>query len=140
MTASSLVGVDQEFVIGDGSGRLGDCLRACVATLYRLPAEAVPHFVEHPDWFGALCEWAREDGYTVTYEGPSFPMYTAHRHVIALGTSPRDPDVTHAVVVDARTGELGHDPHPSRAGLASPIRSVLTFRSADTPLVKVQVT
>lgn len=77
------------------------------------------------DWFGALAGWAAGRGWDVTHEPPSFPM--PHLRVIACGVSPRDPEGTHAVVADAETGDIVHDPHPSRAGLASEPRFVLTF-------------
>lgn len=110
----------------------GDCWRTAIACLLGLadPAE-VPHFIhEHdgmtvPDrWWHATVEWVEAylPGWTLGGYDPTFPLYDsphAPPHVIASGPSPRGPWL-HSVVVDARTGALVWDPHPSRAGLAGP--------------------
>jgi hypothetical protein len=104
---------------GQDGGRLGDCLRACLATLLELPSKYVPHVVEHPEWWmcarfavldltdGAKDLICVEDRAQIVMPVP----------VIASGPSPRG-DWLHAVIVDSATGALLHDPHPSRAGLA----------------------
>jgi hypothetical protein len=35
----------------------GDCMRACVASLFELPLLEVPHFVEHENWWQLWAEW-----------------------------------------------------------------------------------
>lgn len=115
-----MIPVDQEFTLGDGSGRLGDCLRAAVASSLGLPAADVPHFVEHDDWFGTATSFAHEHGYRLVWDNEAtIPVQRdVLDPVIAIGMSPRG--VFHAVLVDAQTGALVHDPHPSRAGLSQP--------------------
>lgn len=107
---------DQEILVGDPSGRPGDCLRACVATLLQLPPARVPHLAEFDDWLSGLLafrEGLSHFGLQAGYWPPD--MTTELPWVIGIGPSPRG--VTHAVVLSATDGTLVHDPHPSRAGL-----------------------
>lgn len=101
--------VTQTIIVGDASGRQGNCLAAAVASLLGLPLDEVPHFAEADDWWGAMASFARTHGYAIDRadEPPKFGL--------AFGPSPRG--VTHAVVI--LNGETAWDPHPSRAGLLS---------------------
>ena len=119
--------VRQSIFPGDPSGRLGDCLRACVASLVSEILDDVPHFIEADDWFGGLQRWVESwsDGaYTAVCVAPSWPAIDNPPGddiwpdaVIATGPSPRG-IWHHCVLVDPWTGALVHDPHPSDAGLA----------------------
>lgn len=113
---------------------VGDCWRTAVACLLDLtdPTE-VPHFIaidrargdeSSTRWWTDTVDFVNRhtpDGLTLRLLTPVFPIYAdpdgGYPHVIATGPSPRG-DWYHAVIVDARTGELVWDPHPSRAGLA----------------------
>lgn len=109
----------------------GDCWRTAIACLLDLTDPlCVPHFIhEHRDgadidWWIASAAFVEErvpTGQTLLCLTPTFPVYQdpdkAYPHVLATGPSPRG-DWLHTVVVDAITGELIWDPHPSRAGLA----------------------
>lgn len=100
---------DVEALPGD---QRGDCLRACVASLFGLPLAEVPHFVAHDDWWGCLEGWLAGRNMAVTWiEGGPTVWHTPY---IATGKSPRGP-FKHAVI--ERNGDLIHDPHPSGAGL-----------------------
>lgn len=46
---------------GDNVQR-GDCMRASVASLFELPLEDVPHFVEADDWWGEWTRWLEQRG------------------------------------------------------------------------------
>ena len=99
----------------------GNCLQAAVASIFGLPLEAVPSFVQFTWWEGALKLWAR--GYGVDpqwHEGSEPPQGLA----LVLGTSPRG--FGHAVV--GLAGEILFDPHPSRDGLTA-IEAAVTFPS-----------
>ena len=113
--------VDQEFLSDPDNGVLGDCWRACIATILGLPGSVVPHFVrDHGDeWLEATEDWLVANGHPRLYYFPTrFPITDLLRpFVILVGPSPRG--VAHAVVADADTGEMVHDPHPSRDGLVS---------------------
>lgn len=105
----------------------GDCLRAVVASILDLPLNAVPHFVELYErraW-PHLREWLRERMINMTrLEGhshtPDYCMY--------VGTSPRDPDINHAIV--GINGEFIHDPHPE-SGMIDGVDCTYVF----TPLL-----
>lgn len=104
--------VSQTIVLGDGSGRLGNCLQAAVASTLDLPLDEVPHFAEVEDWWGALVDFLSAHGVNV-YRQPASdgPPVLG----LAFGQSLRG--VMHAVV--CRDGEVVWDPHPSRDGLTS---------------------
>ncbi len=92
----------------------GNCLQACIATLFGLPLEEVPHFATMGDyWFQNLIKWGLGHGIlTMMLDGyPPSEIYT-----IMGGPSPRG-NFTHAVVVGPNN-EVVHDPHPSGDGLA----------------------
>jgi hypothetical protein len=110
----------------------GDCWRTVIACLLELPRDDVPHFLadeDDPDGIGwwvdsvAFVE-AHTDHCTLVALEPVFPVYLdpdmAPACVIGISPSPRAA-VMHAVIVDARTGELVWDVHLSRAGLAGPL-------------------
>lgn len=117
---------DQEFLVGDGSGRTGDCLRASVATLLQIDPVRVPHFSEFADWMGAVRCW-RDDlafRFRIRPETKLFPVEgVVGEWVVGCGRSPRGH--LHAVVLSAVDGSLVHDPHPSRAGLIGPVGPII---------------
>lgn len=112
---------DQEFLSDPEKGTVGDCWRACIANALSMPIADVPHFVrDHDtDYVEATQEWLEHKGeLPLVFCPPTFPIVDIHlRFAILLGRSPRN--VQHAVLVDATTGEIIHDPHPSRAGLTT---------------------
>ncbi|MDV7194776.1 hypothetical protein [Mycolicibacterium fortuitum] len=120
--------VDQEHFHDPDTGTVGDCWRACIASVTGCPIAEVPHFVQDHggEWFEATNAWLAER------YGERFWYYvgeevaraenrageTTREYVLLDGKSPRG-DWYHVVVADAVTGQMVHDPHPSRAGLAS---------------------
>jgi hypothetical protein len=113
---------DQEFLSDPDNGTVGDCWRACIAGLLGYRRAEVPHFVAQDetemDWLEQTQEWLRKrSGFELHYFAPPRYPLTASvmPHVIVLGRSPRG--IGHAVLADAATGNLVHDPHPSRDGL-----------------------
>lgn len=115
----------------------GNCLTAVVASLLDLPIEAVPNFVQDHvdhdadndpewDWWVRLNRFIRENGYAMRYLRPVsapdcpaesvFPDPEPGEFYTVTGISPRDPRIHHIVIY--RDGELVHDPHPDRTGLA----------------------
>lgn len=111
--------VTQTILAGDKRA-LGNCLQACVASIYELPMEAVPHFVQFDDWRAALNLWVKgKGGYLLMVWSDRLPnpAPVQERPLLAFGESPRG-DFSHSVVWS--NGILAHDPHPSRAGLSGP--------------------
>lgn len=101
--------VTQTILMGDGSGREGNCLQAVVASLLDLPLDKVPHFLESPDWWVALVTFMRTQGLNIYRLPASAP---APQFGVAIGPSSRG--VTHAI---AYCDGADWDPHPSRDGL-----------------------
>jgi hypothetical protein len=97
----------------------GNCFQAALAGVLGVSLAGVPHFtllgVHH--WMRACLAWLDiEHGLTVaTFVDES--LGKPRRLHIINGKSPRGVD--HAVIGDTITGEMVHDPHPSRAGLVS---------------------
>lgn len=105
----------------DQFGPLGNCQSACLATLLGLPLSDVPNWtaMECGDAhkFAAMHEWLRGYGWgLVTVARGDMPEWPPrHGYFICGGDSPRG--LYHAVIY--RDGELWHDPHPDRGGIAS---------------------
>lgn len=107
--------VDQEFLADDGE--IGDCVRACTASVLDLPREEVPHFVKDQpghEWYDTWVDFVGKHGYHLTeilgpFDKPPRPV----GYYLASGISARG--FKHMVVM--QSGKLAHDPHPSRVGL-----------------------
>ena len=133
MTAATSTFADQEYLHDPDAGVLGDCWRASIASVVGHPIAAVPHFVrDYPDvegddtaqWFAATQRWLAQFGVMCLYFDDPIAVradvrreVSAYPHIIVDGISPRFPGVHHVVVGDAVTGEIVHDPHPTRSGL-----------------------
>lgn len=101
----------------------GNCLQAVIASLLDLPLDAVPHFVQDhvdsdgcKDWWDSLVEFVRSHGWN-PYAAVPVSDYP-DQHLFVSGPSPRgvgDDGLWHVVIY--RSGEMVHDPHPSREGL-----------------------
>jgi hypothetical protein len=108
-----------------GNGSIGDCWRACIASIMGLMAEDVPHFVrEAAEWTDQnsleanhtwiTSRWLQTRGYSLVQIRNSLPHWTGDGFLcIASGMSPRG--FRHCVIYDGM--EVVHDPHPSRDGL-----------------------
>lgn len=104
----------------------GNCWAACLASILELDIADVPEFdAGDPDdldgtWARKTNRWLAQFGLAFL-EYPSLPpesylaMGMSVYHIIT-GPSPRNSGM-HAVV--GLNGKIVHDPHPSRAGLAS---------------------
>jgi len=104
-------------------GRYGNCQSACLAMLLGAELSEVPNFAQlaqdqgNAAAYTAQGEWLRERGWTLLTVAPwqGLPWPPAHGYYIAGGASPRG--FRHAVIF--KDGELWHDPHPSRGGIAN---------------------
>ncbi len=110
-----MIPVTQTIPYEAGSLVLGNCLQAAVASIYELPIEAVPHFVQFEDWREALALWVRGRGGSLQLWKDDPPMGVV---LLAFGKSPRG-NFRHAVVWE--DGAMTHDPHPDRTGLDGPV-------------------
>lgn len=98
----------------------GDCLRACIASIFEYPIEQIPNFWEHTDdtkefWL-LINNWLSD---TLQHKCVVAKISDANREFIrgllcvAIGLTATS-DEEHAVVW--RDGMI-HDPHPRRSGL-----------------------
>lgn len=117
--------VSQTILLGDPSGRPGNCLQAAVASLLDLDLDAVPHFAEADVdvWEAEFEAWMEAAGYRIDWGGPrdAPPGFG-----LAFGFTTRSCE-RHAVVY--RDGAMAWDPHPSHEGLTS-VSSYLQFEEA----------
>lgn len=109
--------VDQEFINGNPDGVPGDCVRAATATLLNLPIAAVPHFVaaHGGQWRTAWERWLDERDLIVVELDPRQRPLGFFLAVGPTERTGRGNNVSHMIVMHG--GGIGHDPHPSRAGL-----------------------
>jgi hypothetical protein len=129
--------VDQTILATDPK-RKGNCVAACVASLLGIPLTRVPHFIEFGIAFGDATEveevshgnnwWAMVLGYLAGHglwvvKLEEVTEADRDEFVLVAGMSPRG--VMHQVIY--RSGQLWHDPHPSRAGVLD-VREVLVVR------------
>jgi len=109
-----VIPVKQTIPFEEGSQVLGNCLQAAVASIYELPIEAVPHFVQFQRWGEALKLYVEDRGAQLLLWTRDEPR---DRPLLAFGKSPRG-DFRHAVVW--QEGKMIHDPHPDGTGLDGP--------------------
>lgn len=91
----------------------GNCLQACLASIFELPLEKVPHFAEMGSvWYEQMWEWLKKFGLM-----PICVPKSRGRLVFgySIGNGPGPRGFQHAVV--CYNNEIVHDPHPSKAGL-----------------------
>lgn len=143
-----MIPIDQTHFVGDPDGMPGNCMQAAIASVLEYPLDAVPHFAAMPeaDWWMAFMDYLSDHDHRITLFADRFfetdvyldgtltaaPLtdWPRERVVIANGMSPRG--VRHSVVW--QHGELVHDPHPSRAGLAEAPDEVWLIESRDEDL------
>jgi len=115
--------INQTILHDPDKGQVGDCMRACVASIFEFPIEEVPHFVEKEGkggWIKSYLRFLHSIGWSVyaveAKDGKhELPEPGEHAYYAAIGTSPRDPEVNHMVV--CHKGQVVHDPHPDKLGL-----------------------
>lgn len=107
-----MVPVDQEFLHDPEAGSVGDCFRACVASVLEVPTAAVPHFALLGSRWGRVASaYLDALGKELEWEVGQPPDDI---WAIVTVQSPRTKDLKHSVIYHG--GAMVHDPHPSRAG------------------------
>lgn len=112
-------------------GKGGNCLAACIASIFEYPLQDVPNFCGDYDdnsWFHALNDWLLRQGFVAvmfkTQEAVLDHLWLRGAFCIVSGTTERG--LSHATVW--QNEKCVHDPHPSRAGLLE-IEDVIVFVS-----------
>lgn len=128
-----MIPVDQEFLHDPDAGTVGDCFRACIASVLEVPIAAVPHFALLGNRWSLVairyCEGLSRDLIWQQGEPPEDVW------AIVTVQSPRSDDLRHSVIY--RGGVMVHDPHPSRAG-GKPLGSFFML-SPDLPSPHVPI-
>lgn len=108
-------------------GSRGNCMSACLASLFEIPLEDVPNFYDagpdDSDWYNALRDWLRGKGWgfvSISF-GEGLSVNRMEGWQMVWGKSPRG-DHLHQTVW--HRGKMVHDPHPDGTGL-------LTIEGAD---------
>ena len=103
--------IDQQCFIENGE--VGDCVRACTASILDMESNDVPHFVKDQpgtDWYFTWEKFMQNNGLNpIMFD--DYPRFIGYS--LASGTSERG--TKHMVILF--NGMLYHDPHPSRVGL-----------------------
>lgn len=113
----------------------GNCFSACVASILHVPLANVPSFCKHEDWWERFIEWLKPRGYYALMIKHT-PEWVPQGFHIMSGKSPRG-TFQHSVV--ARSSEIVHDPHPSRAGIESTIDHIVIIPIDHRDFVKSDV-
>lgn len=92
----------------------GNCTEAALASLLRLPLDAIPSFqgMQSVEYWEALDAFVESRGFLWEMRQGAY-----HYPGLYLADGPSSRGCGHFVVM--RDGEMVHDPHPSRAGLTS---------------------
>jgi hypothetical protein len=95
----------------------GNCFQAALAGVLGVSINAVPHFpllgVHH--WMNCVVAWLEVEHGLIVNTSPDPSLGKVRKLHIINGQSPRG--YSHAVIGDTDSGDMVHDPHPSRAGL-----------------------
>lgn len=101
------------------AGEAGDCLMACVASILEIELEELP-LIPDREWFPIFEKALRDRGYHVLVVELGTPPIAPRGYCIGIGPSPRtkpeEKTTDHACVL--LDGDVVHDPHPTRTGLA----------------------
>jgi hypothetical protein len=122
--------VDQTILYTPGGPKKGNCTEASVASILGLTLDQVPDFRANGD--DALSFWDAFETFINSYG--FHVMMLPGDHVpdvlyLASGLSPRG--VHHMVLM--RSGQIVHDPHPSKAGIGKveQVRILVPFDPAE---------
>jgi len=117
----------------------GNCMQACVASIFELPLDQVPNFNrEGPDHYNTfISDWASEFNMIALDIALTDDTLTLFKdtHMIAIGDSPRSPNYVHSTSGPEEfqihhnhqkhaciylNNEIVHDPHPDGTGIYLP--------------------
>lgn len=111
----------KQLIYNQGSNGVGDCLRACVASILEIPIETVPNFIEYEkggnEYLDVMNEFLRKyrlKSLNLSYQNWDDPQnWKPPGYHMIYGYSERG--IKHAVV--GYQGQVVFDPHPDETGL-----------------------
>ena len=99
----------------------GNCMQACVASIFELPLDDVPNFMKDgkDNYANNIKIWSKEMGLSIldVELNEDFEKYMSNCYMVAVGKSPRGTKDWHRHGVIWFNGEMTHDPHPLKAGI-----------------------
>lgn len=107
----------------DFTFQTGNCMQACVASIFELELDQVPNFNKHgPKYYDeeieSWCDLINMIALDITLEHGALNLFR-DTHIIAIGNSPRSTEgLKHACVY--KNGEIVHDPHPDGTLISLP--------------------
>lgn len=115
----------------------GNCLAACIASIFELRLEEVPNFIEgdtgNGEWHQKLWDFLHslEHDHVFYYIADPYkvPTFPKGRYHIIGGISPRG--LLHAVV--GFNGKIVHDPHPEGGGLLTIADYMIIHKKDEDP-------
>ena len=118
-----MIPIDQKILHDPEKELIGDCMKACVASVFEIPMNQIPHFASFNNR-GCAFEYVKflgQHGYGIYAVHPDkdgehpkiFPGECEYYFVI--GPSPRFKGATHQCI--GHKGKIIHDPHPDKTGL-----------------------
>ncbi len=120
-----MIPINQKKLHDPKKGVNGDCMRACVASVFELPIEEVPEFEDMStrEYNHEYIKFFGKKGYGLyslyVEAGGKHPemLKDECEYYFMVGPSPRGFDADHQCV--GYKGKLVHDPHPDKTGLKS---------------------
>lgn len=107
----------QTVLTDEKNGINGNCFTACIASLFDMPTDQVPHFSSYGEnWFQVFYDFLKTTDFEIngTWYIPNNPQWKDFKgidgYVIVGGKSPRGIKNGHAVIY--KDGEPFFDPHP----------------------------
>lgn len=113
--------------------KTGDCMRACCASIFELPIEQVPNFMEDgPKYFDKKLEdWLDGFGLIAVDIHKDYAELFKDCYIIATGISPRSIDESQRHAVIYLNNEMVHDPHPDNTGIKGELETFIIFIAKD---------
>lgn len=121
------------------SKKIGDCWRACLATILDLEYEDVPFLgtIEKPDleWYEKSMAFLNQLGLGYMEIQPNHESnQKLQGYHLIIGDSPRIPNMKHAVV--ARDGIVVYDPHPDGQGVVEGTETYGLFTMLNPAMIR----
>ena len=112
-----------------GEGK-GDCFRACVASIFELLLDQVPHFCkgDADNWWDRLQKWLKPRGFCAVPICKDDTILKDLTGTSCILSGPTTRGILHSVV---RHGDgLVWDPHPEHTGLTK-VKDIILFVARD---------
>lgn len=115
-------GLDESkrFVDQTKTGETGNCMSACLASLFSCPISEVPNFYEIAGndagpWWDAVRDWLRPRGFGIISLALNDTEWLKNTDGLFIVSGNSERGLFHATIW--KNGQIIHDPHPSKTGI-----------------------